>query len=66
MTIDHAVPCRSCGGRGWKLLTFRRSHDRLCGTAEQAPAARIRAVCLACQPPSGRQQDAGQRSGHEQ
>lgn len=66
MTVDHATPCRSCGGRGWKLLTFRRSHERLCGNAELAPATRIRTACLACQPPSGCPQDASQLSGRGQ
>jgi S-adenosyl methyltransferase len=51
MTIDAAGPCGSCGGRGWKFLAYRRSHERSSGSAEPLPAPRKRVPCLACQCP---------------
>src|SRR6266853_1967052 len=51
MTIEAAEPCGSCGGRGWKFLNYRRSHERSSGSAELLPPPRERVACLACQRP---------------
>lgn len=53
MTINDAGPCGSCGGRGWKFLTYRRSHERSGGAAELSPVMRERVACLFCQYRSG-------------
>jgi hypothetical protein len=50
MTLDDATPCGSCGGRGWKFLTYRRSHEPARSGAEAAPVLRARVECLSCRP----------------
>jgi hypothetical protein len=62
MTVNGAARCPSCGGRGWKLLSYRRSHERACSTAESCPAIRERVACMACQPLPGQVQDAARRN----
>jgi DnaJ-class molecular chaperone len=40
--------CPSCRGRGWKLVTLRRSAANGGGVAERALLERPRIACLAC------------------
>jgi hypothetical protein len=48
MTVTPADSCRSCGGRGWKLLSYRRSHETTGSAGECAPLKRGRVACLFC------------------
>jgi hypothetical protein len=52
--INDPESCGSCGGRGWKVLGYRRSHERAGSLAEGVPAIRRRVACLFCQPVAGR------------
>jgi DnaJ-class molecular chaperone len=51
MTCDMAADpstCSSCGGKGWKLITSRRSAASAGDAGESALQPRQRAVCLSC------------------
>ncbi len=48
MTGWAMVPCAICGGRGWKLVMFRRSEANAGSGAEHLAVVRRRADCLAC------------------
>ena len=51
MTCDIAADpsaCASCGGKGWKLITFRRSAASAGDAGETAVQRRQRAACLDC------------------
>jgi hypothetical protein len=52
MTCDVAADpgtCSSCGGKGWKLITFRRSAASAGDAGESALQRRQRAVRLDCE-----------------
>ena len=40
--------CRACGGKGWKLLTLRRSVGTVADATERGPVRRRRVPCLDC------------------
>jgi DnaJ-class molecular chaperone len=40
--------CTRCRGRGWKLLTLRRSLTSAGDAGERAPMQRARTQCLTC------------------
>ncbi len=48
MTSCETVSCAACGGRGSKLVMFRRSQANAGGTVERLRAVRRRIACLAC------------------
>lgn len=48
MTVGNSGSCQWCGGRGWKLLTLRRSQELPGSTPERAPVQRTRVTCIAC------------------
>jgi len=41
-------PCETCGGRGWKLLSYRRSVASVGDAGERVLQTRARGLCLAC------------------
>jgi hypothetical protein len=47
-TSAHPGICESCGGKGWKLITFRRSPASAGDAGETAVQRRQRADCLDC------------------
>jgi hypothetical protein len=47
MAVDPASCC-SCGGRGWKFLSLRRSLSSTLATGERRVVKRRRVTCLAC------------------
>jgi hypothetical protein len=48
MLLSDNSSCKSCGGRGWKFLTLRRSTANGGGTAERALLNRPRTFCIVC------------------
>ena len=48
MTGTSTEQCSSCRGRGWKLLTLRRSLTSAGDAGERAPLQRSRIRCLTC------------------
>ena len=48
MTGTSGERCSSCRGRGWKLLTLRRSLTSAGDAGERAPLQRSRTRCLTC------------------
>ena len=48
MTGTSGDQCSSCRGRGWKLLTLRRSLTSAGDAGERAPLQRSRTQCLTC------------------
>ena len=49
MTGTSGERCSRCRGRGWKLLTLRRSLTSAGDAGERAPLQRSRTRCLTCQ-----------------
>lgn len=49
MTGTSGERCTNCRGRGWKLLTLRRSLTSTGDAGERASLKRSRVKCLACQ-----------------
>jgi len=48
MTGTSGERCSNCRGRGWKLLTLRRSLTSAGDAGERAPLQRSRTQCLTC------------------
>jgi hypothetical protein len=48
MTGTSGQRCTNCRGRGWKLLTLRRSLTSAGDAGERASLRRARVECLAC------------------
>jgi len=48
MTGTSGEKCTRCRGRGWKLLTLRRSLTSAGDAGERAPMQRARTQCLTC------------------
>jgi hypothetical protein len=48
MTGTSGQRCTDCRGRGWKLLTLRRSLTTAGDAGERAPLRRSHVECLAC------------------
>ena len=48
MTGTSDERCGTCRGRGWKLLTLRRSLTSAGDAGERAPLQRSRIQCLTC------------------
>ena len=48
MTGTSSGQCSGCRGRGWKLLTLRRSLTSAGDAGERAPLQRSRTRCLTC------------------
>ena len=48
MTGTSGQRCTDCRGRGWKLLTLRRSLTSAGDAGERASLRRSRVKCLAC------------------
>ena len=44
----HPGSCASCGGKGWKLMSLRRSLLAAGGVGEWGQLKRRRVTCLAC------------------
>jgi DnaJ-class molecular chaperone len=49
MTSTNSDQCTNCRGRGWKLLTLRRSLTSAGDAGERASLRRSRVTCLPCQ-----------------
>ena len=48
MPVGDVGSCRWCGGRGWKFVHLRRSHETIGPLGEQSPETRKRVTCLGC------------------
>lgn len=59
MRVKAVSPCPSCGGRGWKFRSFRRSVASAGDAGERALLTRARVACLACSAPAGREDGDG-------
>lgn len=48
MTVGDSGSCQWCGGRGWKFMILRRSHEVSGVISERASVQRTRVPCAAC------------------
>jgi hypothetical protein len=48
MPVGDVGSCRWCGGRGWKFVRLRRSHETTGPLGERSPESRTRVMCLGC------------------